>query len=139
MSNKQKRDKNTLVEGLSGYMLGSSSRPLPKGAYWWPYPTRVYICPNLRTAHRLLRESRKASLPGCEVWDLIYKVHVNKLEITDMQGGLYWTNQANRITVDRIVSYQPYGSVTDWQLLSRAKHIAPQVMRFINNMDKGER
>lgn len=110
------------IKNFTGFMLGNENNMHQIGAPWMNYDARVWVCPNLAKAKKVLQESQQKMClePGC-VWTVIYQVSGRNLLFEQANNGLLYTDVPTKIFVDRIAHRQSPQVVGEEFLLQNAK------------------
>ncbi len=117
-------------------MLGNQNTAHPLGQSWCNVDERVWVCPNLAKAKKVLAESQRFSLePHC-VWTTIYKVVAENIQFEQANNGLLYTNTPTKVIVERIVFQQMPQITSEQQLLRRAGTIMPSYKKLMNGAHK---
>ncbi len=123
------------IKNVVGYMLGTDYDIYARGDQWSDRDALVYVCCDIRTAQRIMRESNHPMHDG-KRWTTIYRVHAPSLDCNTVRGDKLWTNQATKIIVDGPVAYHNAKEpLTAKVLRARAALIVPRIHNLINNMD----
>jgi len=124
------------IKNLTGFMLGNESCNRMVGSVWSDYDCRVWLCPNLAKAEKVLQQSQQERLDPSVMWTTIYQVSAKDIVCEQSGNGLLYTNTPTKIFVNRIVARHAPRDLTQEQLLARARHMQKDMMRLILESDK---
>lgn len=130
---------NMKHKNIIGYMLGNSNHVVAHGDQWCDAGHQVYICTNIETAKAMLEHSQQLGLePNNIVWTTIYRVKTQCINIEKYThgGNLAWTNEGNKIFVDRPVLYRAAPKISEQNLMKRAMSIQSDFFRLFNRIEK---
>ena len=124
------------VRNLTGFMLGNNHCMHAVGSTWAEHDCRVWICPNLAKAEKVLRQSQQNRLdPSC-MWTTIYQVSAKDIVCEQSGNGLLYTNTPTKIFVNRVVAHHEPQVIDEQTLLERARHTQQEIMNLILGLEK---
>lgn len=103
---------------LTAYMLGNKKHEYVRGEQWWPFDTKVWLCPNLATAEKILNDSQ-TGIDGAG-WTEIYRVCADNIDCEQSKRGLYFTETPTKIFVQGKVASKTMNQVNEEVLLANA-------------------
>lgn len=113
-----------IVKDFGGYMLADSTRHLQFGQSWWPYDTKVYVCPTLEQAKKILFEDLdKTHIEPERPLTVIYRVFAPKINVVRGPDGYFWTNQATKLHAGDVVYTYTQPEISNEALLENAANI----------------
>lgn len=125
------------VKNLTGFMLGNERCSHVVGNAWTNADDcRVWICPNLSKATKILRQSQYSKLDPQQMWTTIYQVSAKDIVCEQSGNGLLYTNTPTKICIDRIVARYVPSELTQEQLLARARYMQQDMMNLISGLDR---
>lgn len=125
------------VKNLTGFMLGNGRCAHVVGNAWTDADDcRVWICPNLSKATKILHQSQYSKLDPQQMWTTIYQVSAKDIVCEQSGNGLLYTNTPTKIFIDRIVARYVPSELTQEQLLARARYIQQDMMNLISGLDR---
>ena len=124
------------VKNLTGFMLGNERCAHQIGGAWADYDTRVWICPNLPKAEKVLQNSQQNRLEPAMMWTTIYQIHAKDIVCEQSGNGLLYTNTPTKIIVDRIVAHHMPRELTREQLLARARDTRSRFTALIEDLNR---
>ena len=124
------------IKNFTGFMLGNENNMHQIGAQWMNYDARVWVCPNLAKAKKVLQESQQKMClePGC-VWTVIYQVSGRNLVFEQANNGLLYTDVPSKLYVNRVVWKKRPELPTEEFLLNNAKKNS-RLLGLVNRMEK---
>ena len=126
------------VKHLTGFMLGNEHCVHRIGSTWSDYDCRVWMCPNLAKAEKILRKSQQEKLDPAVMWDTIYQVSAKDIVCEQSGNGLLYTNTPTKIFVERVVAHHMPPELTQEQLLTRARNMRQDMMGLILGLNTEE-
>lgn len=124
------------VKSLTGFMLGNERCAHHIGSVWADYDTRVWICPNLAKAEKVLQNSQQNRLEPATMWTTIYQIHAKDIVCEQSGNGLLYTNTPTKIIVDRIVAHHEPRVMTEQELLNNVRSTRQKFMRLLEGLNK---
>ena len=124
------------VKNLTGFMLGNSHIVHRIGDVWSGHDCRVWICPNLSKAEKVLRQSQQERLDPSVMWTTIYQVSAKDIVCEQSGNGLLYTNTPSKIVVNRIVARREPSVISEQELLERARHTQKDFMDLVLGLNK---
>ena len=122
------------IKHFTGFMLGNPDCPHTAGTQWMTYDDRVWVCPNLSKAKRVLQASHEKVLePHC-VWTTIYQVSAHDITFEQANNGLLYTNTPTKIFVDRVAYRRAPDVLTEGQLTANARKIGKKLSQMTENV-----
>ncbi|MBR5625521.1 MAG: hypothetical protein IKW67_01960 [Alphaproteobacteria bacterium] len=115
---------------LTAYMLGNKNHEYLRGEQWWPYDTRVWMCPNIAIAERELRKSQNKM--GGAIWTDIYRISADEIVCEQSNHGLYYTETPTKIFVESKVSSIQNQIMTEQDLLDNAATFSEEFMKKLD-------
>lgn len=124
------------IKNFTGFMLGNENAVHKIGAPWMSFDSRVWVCPSLAKAKKVLEESQKIKIldPG-PIWTTIYQVSGQDIVFEQANSGLLYTDVPTKLYVNRIVCRHEPELITEDVLLKRAK-CNFEFLEFINGRKK---
>ena len=119
------------IKHFTGFMLGCDDYPKQIGTQWLTHDCRVWVCPNLAKAKRVLRASHQKMLEPHNVWTRIYQVSANDVVFEQGNDGLLYTNTPTKIFVERIALQQQPDVINEQQLMLNARKFSKKLLQLM--------
>lgn len=110
-----------LIKNFTGYVLSTDLRTYTPGLPWQTVDSRVWVCPTLEKAKKVLRESRYGLQIDPCIWTTIYQVSGKNVVFEKSKTGLLYTSMPTKLFINRVMCYEPIPELSKEQLLNRAK------------------
>lgn len=110
-----------LIKNFTGYVLSTDLRTYIPGLPWQTVDSRVWVCPTLGKAKKVLRESRSGLQIDPCIWTTIYQVSGKNVVFEKSKTGLLYTSMPTKLFINRVMCYEPIPELSKEQLLNRAK------------------
>mgnify|MGYP003308609741 CR=1 FL=1 len=110
-----------LIKNFTGYVLSTDLRTYTPGLPWQTVDSRVWVCPTLGKAKKVLRESRSGLQIDPCIWTTIYQVSGKNIVFEKSKTGLLYTSMPTKLFINRVMCYEPIPELSEEQLLNRAK------------------
>ncbi len=117
-------------------MLGNERCVHRVGDAWIGVDCRVWICPNLAKAEKVLQNSQMNRLDPGEMWTTIYQVNARDIVCEQSGNGLLYTNTPTKIVVNRIVAHHMPRELTAEQILARARNVRREYMTLVEGLNR---
>lgn len=110
-----------LIKNFTGYVLSTDLRTYTPGLPWQTVDSRVWVCPTLGKAKKVLRESRYGLQIDPCIWTTIYQVSGKNVVFEKSKTGLLYTSMPTKLFINRRMYYEAIPELSEEQLLNRAK------------------
>ena len=124
------------IKNFTGFMLGNEHSVHPIGTSWMNFDARVWVCPNLAKAKKVLAESQqRMNIEPNAIWTTIYQVSGRNICFDQANNGLLYTDMSTKLYVERVVLRQCPKMIEEEFLLQNA-HKHAGVFGFVNRRVK---
>lgn len=120
---------------FTGFILGNARHEYRPGMQWVEQDERLWVCPNLDTARRVLIESHKRlAVEHKPIWTTVYQVSGRDVVFEKGLNGLLYTDTPSKLFVERRVWVQMPKMITEEDLLANAGVIRNKLAKIWENV-----
>ena len=112
------------IKNFTGFILGNEHNVYRVGMPWMNHNERLWVCPNLAKAKRMLMESQqRLAIEPRSIWTTVYQVSGHDVAFEQAGNGLLYTKTPTQLIIERIVMQKTPDVITEEYLAHNAATI----------------